>query len=150
MAQAETVAGCEFCAIGSGTDSSVEVVAEGEEWIAFFPLEPATPGHTLLIPKSHVKDLWELNEPLSTVLMRAVIDVGRAINAALDPGGMNLITSAGGIAEQTVFHLHMHLLPRWADDGFGPIWTTEDDSTASELAERATQIRQAFARFGSR
>lgn len=150
MAQAETVVGCEFCAIGSGTDGSVEVVAEGKEWTAFFPLKPATPGHTLLIPRSHVNDLWELNEPLSTILMSAVIDVGRAINVALDPSGMNLITSAGDVAEQTVFHLHFHLLPRWENDGFGPIWTIEDDSSASKLAERADQVRQAFVQLGSR
>ena len=123
-----------------------EVVAQGEEWIAFFPLNPATPGHTLLIPRSHVKDLWAVDERLGSILMIAAIEVGRAIEEALDPDGMNLISSSGEAAEQTVFHMHLHLLPRWDNDGFGPIWTTEVDSTASSTAERATLIRNAYER----
>lgn len=76
--------GCDFCAIARGDDRSVEVVCEEESWIAFFPLDPATPGHTLVIPRMHVVDLWEVEPPLATDLMSAVIRVGRAISASLD------------------------------------------------------------------
>ena len=110
--------------------------ARTEDWIAFFPLNPATPGHTLVIPREHVADLWQVEPPLSNELMTAVIRVGHAIDQALKPEGMNLITSAGQTAEQTVFHLHLHVVPRWRRDGFGRIWPVEgrfDDATWETL-----------------
>jgi histidine triad (HIT) family protein len=116
---------CDFCAIAQGRDKTTRVVAEGTEWIAFFPLNPATPGHTLVIPRRHVSDLWHVDEALGSALMSASIRVGRAIRDGLRPEGMNLITSSGYAAEQSVFHLHLHLVPRWRSDGFGRIWPTE-------------------------
>jgi diadenosine tetraphosphate (Ap4A) HIT family hydrolase len=135
--------GCEFCAIARGDDPSVEVVCEGESWIAFFPLSPATPGHTLVIPRAHVADLWQVDPLLGNDLMAAVIRVGRAIETALTPEGMNLITSAGETAEQTVFHLHLHLVPRWHRDGFGRIWPKEDKYEDADLENVADRIRAA-------
>lgn len=137
------VEGCDFCAIAKGDDRSVQVVCEGEEWIAFFPLQPATKGHTLVIPRRHVADVWELEAPLSSELMTAVIRVGRAVQAALHPEGMNLISSAGRAAEQTVFHLHLHVLPRWNNDGFDRIWPKESAFEDADLDEVANSIRTA-------
>jgi histidine triad (HIT) family protein len=134
---------CDFCAIVRGEDDSVEVVCEGENWIAFFPLNPATPGHTLVIPRTHVVDLWQVEPPLGAELMAAVIRVGRAVEAALTPDGMNLITSAGETAEQTVFHLHLHIVPRWHRDGFGKIWPVEGKFEDAELEDVADRIREA-------
>jgi histidine triad (HIT) family protein len=135
-----TDANCEFCAIAQGKDRSAEVVCEGADWIAFFPLNPATPGHTLVIPRRHVADLWRVDPALGAQLMAAVIRVGQAIDKALKPEGMNLISSAGATAEQTVFHLHLHVVPRWRRDGFGPIWPpTEgkfDDPSLERVADR--------------
>lgn len=132
---------CEFCSIARGDDPSAEVVCAGESWVAFFPLHPATLGHTLVIPRSHVADLWKLEPPLGDHLMAASIHMGRAIQAALAPEGMNLITSAGEIAEQTVFHLHLHLVPRWPDDGFGGIWPSSGVDDALALEDAAARIR---------
>lgn len=134
---------CDFCAIARGDDRSVEVVCDGEGWVAFFPLEPATPGHTLVIPRMHVPDLWRIEPPLGAELMAAVIRVGRAIEEALAPEGMNLITSAGGAAEQTVFHLHLHVVPRWRRDGFGRIWPLEAKYEDADLEHVADRIREA-------
>jgi histidine triad (HIT) family protein len=136
---------CEFCAIARGENRSVEVVCEAENWIAFFPLDPATPGHTLVIPRKHIADLWEAEPALAAQLMTAVIRVGRAINASLRPDGMNLITSAGSVAEQTVFHLHLHVVPRWRRDGFGDIWPPTKKYTDSQLGNVADRIRVACA-----
>jgi len=97
-------------------DASVEMIYETSGLLAFFPAAPATPGHTLVIPRAHVTDLWSADLPLVEELMSAAVRIGQAINAALEPGGMNLITSAGEAAEQSVFHLHLHLVPRWSDD----------------------------------
>jgi histidine triad (HIT) family protein len=135
--------GCTFCAIARGEDHSVEVVCEGEGWIAFFPLDPATPGHTLVVPRKHVVDLWEVDPPLGADLMAAVVRVGRAIDVALKPEGMNLITSAGKAAEQTVFHLHLHVVPRWQRDGFGRIWPVDGRFEEAGLEDVADRIREA-------
>jgi histidine triad (HIT) family protein len=134
---------CDFCAIARGEDRSVEVVCEAENWIAFFPLDPATPGHTLIIPRKHVADLWKTEPAIAADLMDAVIRVGRAIIASLKPDGMNLITSAGRVAEQSVFHLHLHVVPRWQRDGFGEIWPPPRKYTDSQLENVADRIRAA-------
>jgi histidine triad (HIT) family protein len=146
MSQPDTESeSCEFCAIARGDNRSVEVVCEGEDWVAFFPLDPATPGHTLVIPRKHIPDLWKAEPALAAELVAAVIRVGRAINASLKPDGMNLITSAGSVAEQTVFHLHLHVVPRWRRDGFGDIWPPTRKYADSHLDNVADRIRTACA-----
>ncbi len=146
-AQDVVVEDCEFCAIAQGKDRSAEVVCADKHWTAFFPLNPATPGHTLVIPRTHVADLWQVEPPLSAELIAAVIRVGRAIDQALKPEGMNLITSAGETAEQTVFHLHLHIVPRWRLDGFGRIWPVEGKYDDASVGDVAARIREACADF---
>lgn len=134
---------CDFCLIAQRRQEA-EIVAEGQDWIAFFPLEPATPGHTLVVPRDHVPDLWHLDRHGSQAIARAVISVGNAIRRALDPEGMNLISSSGTAAEQTVFHLHLHVVPRWSDDGFGRIWPPDGPSLSRRAKEGlANRIRHA-------
>lgn len=137
---------CDFCAIARGLDRSAEIVCEGKDWIAFFPLDPATPGHTLVIPRRHVADLWEADPQLAADLVRAAQRVGQAVQVALNPDGMNLITSAGSAAEQTVFHLHLHVVPRWTRDGFGQIWPVKGERFEDEqLEDVADRVRAACA-----
>lgn len=135
---------CPFCAIATGTDDRVEVVCADHTWVAFFPNAPATPGHTLVIPRKHVRDLWSADSELRRDLMDGVSKVGEAIRRAVEPEGMNLITSAGEAAEQTVFHLHLHLVPRWAEDRLD-IWPPKR-SMAKELERGlASAVRDACA-----
>ena len=136
---------CPFCMIARGEDASVEVVCEGDSWVAFFPREPATPGHTLVIPRVHVRDLWELQQPLDAELISAVGAVGRAIQEGLNPEGMNLISSSGAAAEQTVFHLHLHVVPRWHRDRIGRIWPPKRRMVEQLTEAVAAQIRAACA-----
>lgn len=132
---------CEFCRIVSG-EAPAEVIARTDTWIALFPLNPATPGHTLVIPTRHHADLWDIADPtVSATLMHAIVHVGHAIEQALAPHGMNLITSAGSAAEQTVFHAHLHVVPRWRDDGFGQIWPTGHRYDIDDLDNVADRIR---------
>lgn len=98
------------------------MVFEDAACVAFFPRHPASVGHTLVIPKVHVPDFLELDEPTGSNLLSATVRVGRAIREALNPEGMNAITSAGAAATQTVFHVHVHLVPRWEGDQIGRIW----------------------------
>jgi histidine triad (HIT) family protein len=141
----DDTANCAFCEIAQGRDQKAEVVCEGKDWLAFFPLSPATPGHTLVIPRTHVSDLWQVEPPLGRELMTAVIHVGQAIDQALHPEGMNLITSAGQTAEQTIFHLHLHIVPRWRRDGFGHIWPVEGRFADASLGDIAGLVRAACA-----
>lgn len=134
---------CPFCAIARNEDRATKAICSGHDWVAFFPLDPATPGHTLIIPRMHVTDLWQLEQPLAGALIQAAIDVGDSIRQAVQPQGMNLITSAGDVAEQTVFHLHLHLVPRWEGDNFGPIWPSEHRYKSEALGDVADRIRAA-------
>jgi histidine triad (HIT) family protein len=143
MEQAAFDPSCDFCQIAAGQDRTVELVCEGKAWLAFFPLEPATPGHTLVIPRNHVADLWSLDPTLGSELMAAVVRVGRAIQTALVPEGMNLISSSGAAAEQSVFHLHLHIVPRWRRDGFGRIWPLESTTEQEQIDDVADLIRAA-------
>jgi histidine triad (HIT) family protein len=132
---------CPFCRIGRSSDPSVAVIAEDPQWLAFFPDAPATPGHTLVVPRRHVAHFWALDDELATALSIGCLRVGRAIRQTLDPEGMNLITSQGAAAEQTVLHVHMHLVPRWLDDDLGEIWPPKQPSDAAMLADVALRIR---------
>lgn len=121
------------------------VVAQAPGWVAFFPFEPATPGHTLVIPREHAPDFWALAPDVACDVAAAAGKVGRAIDQALQPQGMNLITSAGSVAEQTVFHTHLHVVPRWSEDGFGRIWPPERPINSVVKDDVADQVRAAYA-----
>lgn len=136
---------CDFCRISRGEDGEADIVCRGQSWVAFFPLEPATPGYTLVIPRVHVPDVWSLEPELGAELMSAVVRVGRAIEKALHPEGMNLISSSGEVAGQTIFHLHMHVVPRWRHDEFGRIWPPEKPMAKETKEDFAALIRSACA-----
>jgi histidine triad (HIT) family protein len=134
---------CEFCRIAHGADPDAYVVCEDSNWVAFLPLEPATPGHTLIVPRQHVHDFWSTTSAMRHELVDAAVQVGGAIAAALDPDGMNLITSAGGAAEQTVGHLHLHVVPRWTNDDFGEIWPPRQVMSDEVKTDLTARIRAA-------
>lgn len=134
---------CEFCQIVRG-DRAARIVADAPDALAFFPLRPACLGHTIVIPKTHVRDLWAAGSLLDTGLMQAVIDVGDAISTVLRPDGLNLISSAGAAASQTVFHLHLHVVPRWAGDPFGNIWPPSPPLAEKAKDEAAAAVRAAY------
>ena len=111
---------CEFCALLR--DDGAQTVYEDEHTAAFFPLHPAADGHTLVVPRGHVPDLFALDLAVAQRLTRTTLRVAAALRAALAPEGMNVINSAGAAASQTVRHLHVHLVPRWTGDRMGTIW----------------------------
>jgi histidine triad (HIT) family protein len=128
---------CPFCRIIQGWESA-RVVCETEFALAFFPLEPAVLGHTLVVPKEHVRDLWSVDEMLAGKVMQATVRVSNAVRAALNPAGLNVISSVGEAASQTVFHLHLHVVPRWHDDRIGRIWppsTTYREDVKDDIAQ---------------
>ena len=134
---------CEFCRIVRG-EAAAHVVSDTVETMAFFPLAPAIKGHTLVIPKKHVPDIWLLDDHLASVVTLSVLVVARAIKRALQPDGLNIINSNGAAASQTVSHLHVHLVPRWRGDNFGDIWPASEPMDSEAAGELASVIRKCF------
>ncbi|MCW2750505.1 MAG: hypothetical protein JWR83_1615 [Aeromicrobium sp.] len=134
---------CDFCSIARG-DADATFLAKNESWMAFFPLRPATKGHTLVVPVQHFTDYWSAPPETVRIVGDAALRVGRALQSVLEPPGMNLITSAGNAAEQTVFHLHLHVVPRWPDDAIGPIWPDNDASDGLDTEALAARVRGAL------
>lgn len=131
---------CLFCKIINGDIPSTKVY-EDEHVYAFMDIMPLTKGHTLLIPKKHCKDLFEMPEDVASNLYKAAPKVANAIKAAFQPLGMNTVNNNGEVAGQTVFHYHLHLIPRYdATDGLMVGWEPKKVEM-SDLAEAAEQIK---------
>jgi histidine triad (HIT) family protein len=134
---------CEFCKIIEA-DEPARIVWRTEQVVAFFPLEPATLGHTLLIPTTHVRDIWALNDTQATTLARATLRIAHAVRAAMSPDGLNVIQSNGEAATQTVQHVHIHVVPRWFDDDMRPIWPANSRWSSQQKDEAQWAIRDAL------
>jgi histidine triad (HIT) family protein len=132
---------CPFCEIVQREDPDVREVYRDGHVVAFFPTEPATLGHTLLVPREHIPDVWSLDEDLAAELGRAVVRLSAAVRRAVAPEGLNVIQSNGEAATQTVMHLHVHLVPRWQGDGIGRIWPADTDYTEDQKDEAWERLR---------
>lgn len=109
-------AGCPFCRIVAG-QAPAAVVHEWGDTIAIAPLNPVTPEHILVIPKQHVMDALEQPAVTAQTMLRT---------AELATGPCNLITSVGAAATQSVYHLHIHIVPRSHNDGLALPWRRTD------------------------
>ncbi|MCP9208360.1 HIT family protein [Streptomyces sp. NEAU-Y11] len=134
---------CVFCRIAEGLEPA-RLVHSDARTLAFLPLHPAVDGHVLVVPRHHVRDAWELDEPTSLELTRAVRRVVRAVRSAYAPEGMNIITSVGAVATQSVMHLHIHVVPRDEGDRMGPIWPSQRTVAPVALDEMADRLRGAL------
>ena len=132
---------CPFCAL---LRDDPPTVYEDEHTAAFFPLNPATDGHTLVVPRRHVADLFELDAETAGHLTRATLRVAAALRAAFTPEGMNVVNSAGAAASQTVRHLHVHLVPRWTGDRMGWIWPADEPTDEATQAAFRERVRAAL------
>jgi len=138
----DTAAPCIFCAIIAGRAPAV-VVYDDEHTLAFMDINPATRGHVLVVPKRHARDLLDVPEEDMLHVMRTVQRVARAVDLALKPDGINLIQANRRAAFQSVYHFHVHVIPRWWDDGLVPIWRHQREDPAV-LREVAGKIRAAM------
>jgi histidine triad (HIT) family protein len=107
---------CPFCRIVSGA-APAHVVAEDEYCVAVLDASPAARGHTLVIPRAHVADLWTADPETAAAVGRTCAAVARLIRTRLKPDGLTLRQNNGEASGQRVFHLHVHLVPRWHGDG---------------------------------
>jgi histidine triad (HIT) family protein len=139
--------GCVFCEIVAGT-SPAHVVAEDERTMAFMDINPLVRGHVLVIPRAHAARLWEMAPDDGRALMSATQRVADAVDRAFQPDGINLFHATGEAAGQTVFHVHLHVVPRWFDDHFRPP-IVPDRGLDPDLATPAAQIRVALGNVGA-
>ncbi|MDO8209149.1 HIT family protein [Conexibacter sp. CPCC 206217] len=129
---------CIFCRIVAG-ELPARIVRRDERTIAFMDIAPATYGHTLVIPRNHSRDLLEIApEDLHAVASAAQSIAARA-SERLGADGVNLINSCGSAAWQTVFHFHMHVIPRYADDPLRLPWVPAQGDP-DEIATAAAQL----------
>jgi histidine triad (HIT) family protein len=130
---------CIFCSIVAG-DAPATIVDEDEHTIAFMDIHPWTRGHALVIPREHHKNLYEIDDQTLCQVMTAAKRLALQVRDALNADGVNLLNSAERAAWQTVFHFHVHVIPRYEDDPLElPVRPQEGDP--DEIKEIAEKLR---------
>ena len=113
---------CIFCKIANG-EIPAATLYEDEDFRVILDLGPASKGHALILPKTHAANIYELPEELAGKAMILAKKMAAKMTEALECVGFNIVQNKGEIAGQTVFHFHMHLIPRYQGDGVGLTWT---------------------------
>jgi histidine triad (HIT) family protein len=128
---------CLFCGIVAGTVPS-ETIDSDERTVAFMDINPATPGHALVVPREHSADLLEIGAEDLGATVLAAQRLARRMKDVLDADGINLINACGAAAWQTVFHFHIHVVPRYEDDPLKLPWVPApgDSDEIAKVAER--------------
>ena len=129
---------CIFCKIANGEIPSRTLYEDGD-FRVILDLGPATRGHALILPKEHAANLFELPEKTAGKAMILAKKMAARMKEKLNCDGFNVIQNNGEVAGQTVFHFHMHLIPRYEDDG-RPIQMKSGEATAEELDAVKAQI----------
>jgi histidine triad (HIT) family protein len=130
---------CLFCGIVAG-EVPAQIVDSDQHTVAFMDINPATPGHALVVPRAHSADLMEVSDDdlaRTTVAARRLAD---RMRAALAPDGFNLLNACGSAAWQTIFHFHLHVIPRYEDDPLKLPWIPRG-AEMDEIAAVAARIR---------
>ncbi len=135
-----TAAACPFCEIIAGRLPSSQLYAE-DLVLAFLDIRPVTTGHLLVVPRAHAASLAELPEPTGAAMFTAAHRLARALRASgLPCDGVNFFLADGAVAGQEVWHAHLHVLPRFADDGF-KLSASFQSPERAELDATAARIR---------
>ena len=113
---------CVFCRIRDGQLPSTKV-AENDRAFAIMDINPINDGHVLVLTKAHAETLFEIGEEDLVAAARLARRVAAGIRTGLNPDGLNLVQANGRAAFQSVPHFHIHLIPRWLQDGMGFDWT---------------------------
>ena len=130
---------CVFCRIVAGQIPATRVY-EDEATVAFMDIGQVNPGHVLVALKAHAENLYALDDVQAGALLCAAARVARAVRDAFEPDGLSVYQANGKAAGQTVFHYHMHLVPRHQGDGMGLTWPVKNPPR-EKLEEYAAKIR---------
>lgn len=127
---------CVFCKIIKKEIPSVTVY-EDESFVGIMDISPANKGHVILLAKNHVADIFDLDEQTASRAMIVVSKVAKALKEELDCDGINVLQNNGTVAGQTVFHYHIHVIPRYKDDAVTIEWEYQSygEGEGKELGE---------------
>ena len=123
-------------------EANAHVVLDEEHCLAFMDLMPQSPGHTLIIPREPVENIFDLSSEGLAVVIATTQRVARAVKAAFQPAGVMILQLNGADAGQTVFHIHFHVIPRYPGEGL--TLHARSVADAEELSEHAARIRAAL------
>jgi histidine triad (HIT) family protein len=133
---------CIFCAIASG-DGKAEVIDSDDRTVAFMDINPATRGHALVIPRAHYEDLIAIEPEDLAATIAAARRLTLRMRDTLTPDGFNILNSCGRAAWQTIFHFHLHVVPRYDDDPLELPWVPSPGDP-----EEITRVADAIRRSG--
>ncbi len=128
---------CIFCKIANGEIPSITLY-EDDDFKVIFDVGPASKGHALILPKEHYGNIYELSEDAASKVFVLAKKIATALTEELGCDGFNILQNNGECAGQTVFHFHMHLIPRYKDDKVNVTWTPgeADKEFLNKLAEK--------------
>ncbi|MFA5001054.1 MAG: HIT family protein [Candidatus Paceibacterota bacterium] len=134
---------CLFCKIVAGEIPAYQIY-EDDDFLAFLDINPINLGHTLLIPKIHAHNLFDLPTETLTKLGPVLQKVGQAVKAGIKADGLNLGMNNEAQAGQLIFHAHFHLIPRFENDGFKH-WQGQGSETKTDFEKTQTAIKKELA-----
>lgn len=131
---------CIFCKIIAGQIPSTKV-AEDDETYVFMDINPAARGHALVVPKRHTKDITTIDPADLAVVVAKAQQIAKRAKDKLGADGVNLLNCCGSVAWQTVFHFHVHVIPRYADDNLIEPWKPGQGGDPEVIAAAADALR---------
>ena len=131
---------CIFCKLANGVFPTATVY-EDEDFRAILDIAPAHKGHVILLPKTHADNLYELDDAIAAKALPIAKKIAIAVKKATGCDGINILQNNGTAAGQSVFHLHVHVVPRYEGDGILPVWPHEEyaEGEASVLAAEISE-----------
>jgi histidine triad (HIT) family protein len=130
---------CLFCKIIAG-EIPAQIIDENERTVTFMDINPATRGHALVVPRNHATNLLEVDPDDLAATVLAAQRLAQRVTERLGADGVNLLNSCGSAAWQTVFHLHVHVIPRYTDDPLRLPWIPAAGDS-DEIAAAAAELR---------
>jgi len=136
-------ADCVFCKIRDGQIPSMKVY-EDERTLVFMDINPLNAGHCLVVTRTHAPTIWDSDEEDLRAAITSAKKVALALRQAVKPDGLNMLQANGAAAFQSVPHFHLHLIPRWNNDGKGFDWSLVPGDRA-QIIEIGERVREALA-----
>lgn len=134
---------CIFCKIANG-EIPANALYEDDLVKVIFDLSPASEGHVLILPKNHYDDVYSLDDDTAAHIFKVAVKIANAMKKSLNIDGLNIVQNNGEAAGQTVFHFHMHIIPRYTDDTVNIKWVPGKISE-DEIEELKNKIGAAIA-----
>jgi histidine triad (HIT) family protein len=134
---------CIFCRIVAG-EIPAETVSREAEVVAFLDVQPLADGHVLVVPRAHVPRIEDMKPSAADALFRAVVRLAGPVREALGAAGTTIGVNNGDATGQTIPHVHVHIVPRWPNDGAGSVHTIFPRNVKRKLPDVGAAIRKAL------